>query len=335
MIPFFSIIIPAYNAEKYIKQAINSILNQSFQNFEIIIVNDGSVDKTSDIIEIYVKNNDKIKVVNNIQNESLHIARMNGVFVSNSQYVVFLDADDYFTDNAFSVLNNIINKNPGYDFYEFEYIKQPSCEVMYPSFTGEDRFSAYFTNDKYPEHTMWNKVYDSNLVKKSFSVMEREYLNNTEDIYESIVIAFFSKKTMNINKTIINYTIGSGISTIYKDYDKTIMYLDSLKKTLNLINIFLKNNNQYINMNNLYFRCISFAINDINSQKNIDDMKKLYLMIMDYFDKKIILEYFFNIGNSLIQSKDYYIGHKILQPLKKIKLFKNKLIYFIKQNLRI
>jgi glycosyltransferase involved in cell wall biosynthesis len=333
MIPFFSIIIPVYNVEKYIDRAITSVLGQSFQNFEIIIINDGSIDKTADVIDEYAKRSEKIKVVNHLKNDSQHIARMDGVAISNGQYVVFLDADDFFINDAFAILYDEIQKNPGYDFYEFGYIKQPSHEVVFPSFTGEDRFSAYFTRDKYPEHTMWNKVYDNNLLKKSFAIMEREFINNAEDVYESIVIAFFSKKTMNIKNVIINYTIGTGISTTYKDYNKTIEYLNSLKKTLNLIDIFLKNNNQFINMDNLYHGCLSYAINDFNAQKNIEDKKKLYFMLFNYFDTRIVLEYFLSMEHSLLQSKDYIIGHKILLPLRKIKSLLKVTIHLLCFNL--
>jgi len=316
---FFSIIIPAYNAEKYIDRAVKSVLDQKFNDYELIIVNDGSIDKTADIIEEYAKNNKEIKIINHDKNESLHIVRMDGVNNSNGQYILFLDADDYFTNDALNILEKEIKKNPDYDFYEFGYIKQPSGKVVFPSFTGGDRFSVSFERDTYPAYTMWNKVYDSALIKKAFTSLDRIYINNVEDIYESIVVSYFLKKTILISKKIINYTIGSGVSTIYKDYNKTIEYLNSLKIILEKINSFLINKNININMDNLYYRCLSHAYYYINLQKNTEEKKKLYLLLLDYFDKKTVLEFFFNRENLILQSKDYKIGHFLLQPLRKIR----------------
>jgi len=328
--PFFSIIIPAYNVEKYIHRTINSIINQKYQNFEIIIIDDCSNDNTLNIIIDYEKKYSNITVIKHSENQTQHIARMNGVNIAKGEYILFLDGDDYFIKDAFSILYKKINKNPGYDFYEFGYICKPSRYIIFPSFSGKDRFLAYFDKYKIPVHTMWNKVYESNILKKAFLSMKKVSIKECgEDLYESIVIAYFSKKTMNINKIIINYSVGTGVSTTYKDYDTTIKYLNSQKTRNKLIEIFLSNNNQIINLDNLYYRCLESAISYFNSQKNIEEKNKLYLLILDYFDKKTVLEYLSNIENSILKSKDYIIGHILLQPLRKLKLLLKYILYII------
>jgi len=318
--PFFSIVIPAYNVENYINRTIDSIINQEFQDFELIIVEDCSSDNTLKIVTDYEKKYKNIIVIKHSENQTQHIARINGVNIAKGKYILFLDGDDSFTKDAFSILFKNIEKYPGYDFYEFGYIKQPSRDMVFPSFSEEDRFSAYFTRDKFPAHTMWNKVYANNVLKKAFSLMEKISIKQgVEDLYESIVIAYFSKKTMNINKIIVNYTIGSGVSTTYKDYNTTIMFLNSYKMMLSLVEKFLRNNNQIICMDNLYYRNMLSAIYYLNLQKNIKEKKKLYLMLLDYFDKNMVLEYFCDMENSILKSRDYIIGHTILKPLRKIK----------------
>jgi len=330
MTPFFSIIIPAYNVENYIERAISSVLKQFFQDFEIIIVNDGSVDKTVDIIDGYAKKNENIKVVNHLKNDSQHIARLDGVAASNGQYVVFLDADDYFTDDALNILFDEIQKNISYDFYEYGYMEQPSGNIIFPSFTEEDRFSSYFSKDKYPAHTMWNKVYKSILLKKAFTSLERVYINNAEDMYESIVISYYTKNIYIINKVIINYSIGTGISTTYKDYEKTLSLMQSIKTMFDLVGNFIKKTNQNVDFNNLKYKVLNYLItNFINTQKDEKDKFNLYLKISDYFNDKIILEYLFYNSKYLSQKKeeiffirnsiDYRLGHKLLNPLRKIK----------------
>ena len=313
MNPFFSIIIPAYNVEKYIARAIKSVLSQSFQDYEIIIVNDGSVDKTSVIIDGYAKENKKIKIINHLKNESLHIVRMDGVAESNGKYIMFLDSDDYFTKNALDILYSKIQINNNYDFYEFAYIQKPSGKKIFPSFKGEDRFSAYFSVDNCPPPTMWNKVYDAEFIKKVFSSsLERVYINNIEDTYESIIISWYTKKVFYIKEIIINYSIGTGISTTNKNYTKIIDYVVSLNTVLNLVNKFIKDNKLFINIEYLYIRHLSYVIYFINSQKDNEEKKKLFLVLLDYFDSKIILKCFLN-------SKDYIIGHKITQLLRRIR----------------
>ncbi|MCL1960049.1 MAG: glycosyltransferase family 2 protein [Spirochaetes bacterium] len=327
--PFFSIIIPAYNVEKYIARSISSVLNQSFQDFEIIIINDGSVDKTIAIIDGYAKETEKINVLNHVKNESQHVSRIDGVAASKGQYVLFLDSDDYFTDKALTILYNEIQKKPCYDFYEFGYIIQPSGKVILPSFKGKDRFPAYFSIDNYPAHTMWNKVYDSILLKKAFASLERIFIDNAEDTYESIVISYYAKNIYILKKKLINYSIGSGISTTYKDYEKTLTLFQSIKTMFDLVENFLRKVNQNVEINNLFYKFFDYLINNyIITQKNEEDKIKLFLNINNYFNNKIFLEYlYFNKKKlnddlfSLINSIDYRLGQILLYPIKKIKHF--------------
>lgn len=98
MIPLLSIIIPAYNAELYLKNTIDSVLCQSFQNFDIVIINDGSTDNTKEIIEAISKKDTRIKY-KTIPNSGVSNARNNGLKFAKSKYVLFLDADDILSTN--------------------------------------------------------------------------------------------------------------------------------------------------------------------------------------------------------------------------------------------
>jgi len=340
MLPFFSIIIPAYNVENYIGRAITSILNQSFKDYEIIIVNDGSVDKTMDIINEYAKNNKKINIVNHIKNESQHVARIDGIAASSGQYIAFLDADDWYNDHALTILFNEIQINPENDFYEFGYILNPTGEVVLPSFQGEDRFTAYFRKEKYPVYTLWNKVYNAIFLKKTVESLERTYINIAEDMYTSIVISYYAKKIYIINKIIINYSVGTGISTTYKDYNQTLNFLNSVKKSIMHIQKFLEKTEQNINLDNLNYRFLSNTINwYINTQKNIEDKEKLFLQLPDFFDIKIIMKYLFSREESYYKSsiisisKEYKLGKILLYPLRKIKQYLNVNRKNIKKNI--
>ena len=91
---YISICIPVYNMEKFIESALLSILNQSFQNFEIILVNDNSVDKTLEIISKYQINDDRIKVINHPKNLGVYCSRKDAIFNSKGEYIMLMDPDD-------------------------------------------------------------------------------------------------------------------------------------------------------------------------------------------------------------------------------------------------
>ncbi|MES9697320.1 glycosyltransferase [Bacillus sp. JJ927] len=100
-----SVIIPVYNAEKYITQCIESLLNQTLRECEFIFINDGSTDNSEKIIEDYKKINDRITLINQ-ENQGVSIARNRGLDVSTGEYVGFVDADDYIEKDMYEMLYN-------------------------------------------------------------------------------------------------------------------------------------------------------------------------------------------------------------------------------------
>lgn len=106
----FSIIVPVYNVEKYLKKCINSILNQTYINYELILVDDGSKDSSGKICDEYEKKDKRIKVVHK-KNDGLSDARNKGLEIAIGDYIMFIDSDDYIDDNLFlDKLFNIISK---------------------------------------------------------------------------------------------------------------------------------------------------------------------------------------------------------------------------------
>lgn len=118
----FSILIPLYNVEKYIFECLDSCLNQTFEDFEIIIINDGSTDKSVEIVESF--NDKRIKVFHK-KNEGLLMARRDAVPLAQGDYVVFLDSDDKLHPNCLNYINDILKNNKDafdiliYNLYEW------------------------------------------------------------------------------------------------------------------------------------------------------------------------------------------------------------------------
>ena len=96
-----SIIMPTYKRGEMITEAIDSVLRQTYQNYEIIIVNDCSPDNTDEIIQKHYENNEKVKYYHNEKNSGAGVTRKNGYLKSNGEYLIFMDDDDYYTDNEF------------------------------------------------------------------------------------------------------------------------------------------------------------------------------------------------------------------------------------------
>ena len=90
-----SIIVPIYGTEKYLKKCVDSIIKQTYRKLEIILVNDGSPDNSYTIMQEYQRNDVRVKIVNNSENLGLFRARLEGARVSNGDYLMFVDSDDY------------------------------------------------------------------------------------------------------------------------------------------------------------------------------------------------------------------------------------------------
>lgn len=110
----FSIIIPAYNAEKFIERSINSVLSQRYSNYEVIVIDDGSIDNTVKVVEQYDSNVVKLLKQNN---SGVSGARSKGISFANGDFICFLDADDIYYDNHLSTLNDMISEFPEDNFF--------------------------------------------------------------------------------------------------------------------------------------------------------------------------------------------------------------------------
>ena len=109
--PLISIVLPLYNAEKYIEETLISILNQTYQNFELLIINDASTDKSLDIVKEYSEKYSNIKIVNLRENSGVSNARNTGIANSKGEYVAFIDSDDIWKENKLELQIEYMIKN--------------------------------------------------------------------------------------------------------------------------------------------------------------------------------------------------------------------------------
>ncbi|MEG1685633.1 MAG: glycosyltransferase [Bacteroides sp.] len=135
-----SIVIPLYNKEKYIARAIHSIFSQTFCEFEIVVVNDGSTDRSSSIVE--EMNHPLIRLINQ-ENRGVSAARNRGIEESNFEYIAFLDADDEWKENHLAVIVELIHKYPkcgvfGTSYYFVKENSNPTTPILPNHFTFKE-----------------------------------------------------------------------------------------------------------------------------------------------------------------------------------------------------
>ena len=157
-----SIIVPVYNVEKYVNRCIDSILNQDYKNIELILVDDGSTDKSGQICDSY-RYDSRVKVFHQ-ENYGVSTARNLGIDVTNGDYLLFLDADDWLTDNALSKI--VYNSNDAdlvmYGAYNYIELENNSYKLTKRvDFSGKNH--PYPVRDKYKEifeksGVLWNKL---------------------------------------------------------------------------------------------------------------------------------------------------------------------------------
>lgn len=158
-----SLIIPIYNAENYLYKCIDSVLNQTFKDLEIILVDDGSNDNSNEICDNYARKDCRIKVIHR-NNGGLSAARNTGIVESTGEYVLFIDADDCLYDNSVASLVALVEKYPTVDMVQGNCISQNNVfpnlhyeRCQFPEYSNDREFIRKNMLHKQPM-TAWNKL---------------------------------------------------------------------------------------------------------------------------------------------------------------------------------
>ena len=165
--PLVSIVMPAYKAEKYVQQAIDSILHQSYSNWELLICDDASTDKTYDIIKEYGNRDNRIKVFQNRQNLKLLKTRNKLLKIAKGEFIAFQDADDYSHPERIELqLKELLNNDK---------LGMVSCQVSYVNNKGDEiRVSSKPTTYE----AILNSIYEKNVVGGSIMMIRRSALES-------------------------------------------------------------------------------------------------------------------------------------------------------------
>jgi glycosyltransferase involved in cell wall biosynthesis len=240
--PMFSIIVPIYNVEKYIEDCLRSILAQSYQNFEVICVDDGSPDKSIEILKKYEQLDKRIRIIQQ-QNKGLGGARNTGVKNSKGKYLLFVDSDDRLHPNALEKLYNQINIHPK-DIYLFGF-----CSIREDiNIFGPEELSAYLQFHKpsnwkdiipiiFVFNTAWCKIYKREFWQKhNFEFPEKVYFEdfclNTQILSKSSSLGFCAENLYyyRIRKDSIMQSAMTEkkIDDLFSAYNSTYAYIRNL-----------------------------------------------------------------------------------------------------------
>lgn len=228
-----SIIIPIYNAEKFLKKSINSLLNQTYKDFELILVNDGSIDKSLSICESYAKKDKRIKIINQ-SNAGAVSARRRGIEMATGEYIIFVDADDWVDRTLVHKLYNEILKEQSdicvckrfKTLNKFTHIKKDingAFDKFYSQRTkyGKEEIrdiivKSFFFSGCFP-CTLTAKIYKKSLFGNSgkYAKLIKFY---GEDIYLNFELFLKDNKVVLLDEVLYYYRKGGGTSNYMKDY---------------------------------------------------------------------------------------------------------------------
>lgn len=246
----FSVVIPLFNKEIEIQKTLNSVINQTYKDFEVIIVNDGSTDKSEEAVSKF--NDDRIKLINQ-SNKGVSEARNRGIKEAKNDWIAFLDADDLWQPNHLTVLQNAIVNNPGYFNFCNSYIRTGK-KIPHNNHESTIVIPDYYKEALSKGHFFWTSVVC--IHKKVFkkvgvfnSLLSRgEDLDlwcRIADVYKivrtNVVTAEYvltsnnklTKSTHNskLDKSILNYIEFKELEGVKKKYFKKLV-LKKLKSTV-------------------------------------------------------------------------------------------------------
>ena len=216
--PKFSIIVPVYNVENYIKKCLDSIFDQTYKDYEVIVVNDGTKDNSMNIV-----NNYKVKIVTQ-KNQGLSAARNHGVEKAKGEYLIFLDSDDYWDKDLLLNLSESITNNPDVVRFQIKEVYENSdkeIEYKEQEFEGLDGVSAFnkIVKYHYVENAWCYAIKRSYYLKEKFSFRK----GTIHEDYGLIPLVIIKAQSVNsISYVGYNYLQRQGSIMSTKNYEKTL-----------------------------------------------------------------------------------------------------------------
>lgn len=274
----FSVIMPAYNVEKYIGESIDSILGQNYSSFELIIIDDGSTDNTREVCEEYAKIDKRIKFVHKT-NGGLSSARNRGLQIAKGEYVLFIDSDDYWCDySTLKKINSIIESTRG-DLIVFSFekvykddsklVKNNKSKSKFVFDCCKEKIMKYLIEKNIYKACAWNKCVKKEIIDINHMNFPEGYLN--EDIIWCAELLVYCENIQYINEIFYAYRQGRKESitsnrSIKNVSDRVSLIYQGIQKC----------ENEFVLNYYAYEYCVSlgllYGIKDKKIEKQIDEL---------------------------------------------------------------
>lgn len=244
----FSVLIPVYNTEKYLEECLQSVLNQTYQDFEIVIVDDGSIDSSGKLCDDFQdKHSDRTKVIHQSNSGQL-VSRINAIKAAIGDYCLFLDADDLLVENALQIIYQrvIENKAPDLILYSFYYEKNGQLEKsrlvcqeerLYQKDDIKELKQLFFSDILL--NNVWTKAVKRNVLLNSIFDFEMySSLRCAEDrlqsmwILDNISSAYFITEPLYIYRLFEGSTTRTYSVTNIGKYNTSVLYSEEKKYLL-------------------------------------------------------------------------------------------------------
>ena len=236
-VPLVSVIIPVYNSENYLRECLDSVVNQTLKDIEIICVDDGSTDHSLGILREYAKKDPRVSILHQ-ENRYAGVARNKGISAARGEFLVFLDADDFF---EWTLLQK--------QYYQIKRVKADIC------ICGADRYNnktkktepspwllnrkkvnkTWFCAEDYPDHIFelsscapWNKIYRADFVKEHR--LEYQDTQRANDVYFFMVAACLAKRITVLDEVLVHYRVGISENLQSNNKKSPTDYLKALNK---------------------------------------------------------------------------------------------------------
>jgi glycosyltransferase EpsJ len=277
MFPLISIIVPIYNAEKYLTRCLDSLISQRYTHIEIILINDGSTDNSSALCDKYATQDSRIKVLHK-ENAGVSEARNSGLAIASGDYIHFTDADDWVEPDAYKKLADIVIQRE-YDVVRFNAFNSSNTIVNQVPFQGE------YENKKLEEVMLtyigapklggtfilgvpWLYLFNRKLIEKNH-IRFNKSLRRCEDRLFTLTTLLYSQKVLFIDDILYHYETNEGsLSNKYDSlrWEQEILYLAELRKEYSKIKpeLFSKEADKRIN-NEYLLRAITSINNEFFS----------------------------------------------------------------------
>lgn len=317
-----SIVIPVYNVEKYLSRCIESILNQTYENWEAIFVNDESKDNSLEVLKEYQKKDDRIKIADK-KNEGSGIARNTGIEKSEGEYLAFLDSDDWYEKNFLEKLYNNLKENNSD-------VSMCNPRMTYDDIQKNKNINVYNFNSielsKTPEKILgilampviWNKLYKKEIiVKNKIKFPSYSFSEDVEFLYK---VFLYVNKVSKVEEYLYNYYQRDNSET-KKIKEESIK---QVYKVMGNIENYVKNN--FIGKLEIFYQYkiqFIYSVSQILLSRTTDDkkMKKLINQNNNLVIKNVKIKNIIKNKKILI----YYVTiklNKILEISKLISLLK-------------